>query len=68
MTTILIDLHRTCLARGVHTLQAKRMNVDELEWASEAEALRRNNTLIMEIVSSQDMIVSELNGRVGVFE
>jgi hypothetical protein len=66
--TILVDLHRTCLARGVHALQAKRMNVDELELALELEALRRNNTAIIDIVSSQDKIVSELNGRVGVFE
>ncbi len=67
-TTILVDLHRTCLARGVHALQAKKTNVDELELALKAEALRRNNTAIMDIVSSQDTIVSELNGRAGVFE
>ncbi len=64
----MVDLHRTCLARGVHVLQAERTNVDELELALEAEALRRNNTAVMDIVSSQDMIVSELNGMVGVFE
>ncbi len=64
----MVDLHRTCLARGVHTLQAKRTNIDELKSALEAEALRHNNTAIMDIISSQDMIVSELNGRVGVFE
>jgi hypothetical protein len=64
----LVDLHRTCLARGVHALQAERTNVDELDLALEAEALRCNNTAIMDIVSSQDTIVSEINGRVGVFE
>jgi hypothetical protein len=48
----LVDLHRICLARGVHALQAKRMNIDELESALEAEALRCNNTVIIEIVSS----------------
>ena len=48
----MVDLHRTCLARGVHALQAKRTNVDELELALEEEALRRNNTMIMDIVSS----------------
>ncbi len=66
--TILVDLHRTCLARGVHALQVERTNVDELELTLEVEVLRRNNTAIMDIVSSQDMVVSELNGRVGVFE
>ena len=65
---ILVDLHRTCLARDVHALQAERTNVDKLKLALKAEALRRNNTAIMDIVSSQDTIVSELNGRVGVFE
>ncbi len=64
----MVDLHRTCLARGVHALQAESPNVDELEMALEAEALRRNNTAILDIVSSQDTIVSELNSRVGVFE
>jgi hypothetical protein len=44
------------------------MNVDELKSVLEAEALRRNNTAIMDIVSSRDRIESELNGRVGVFE
>ncbi len=67
-TTILVDLRWTCLAWGVHALQAKRLNIDELEPALEAKVLRRNNTAIMDIVSSWDTIVSELNGRVGVFE
>ncbi len=67
-TTILVDLHRTCLARSVHALQAKSANVDKLESALEVEALRCNNTAIMDIVSSQDTIVSELNGRVGALE
>jgi hypothetical protein len=58
LTMILVDLHRTCLARGVHALHAKRTNVDELESALEAEVLRHNNTAIMDIVSSQDTIVS----------
>ena len=64
----MVDLHRTCLARGVHALQAMRTNVDELELALEVEALRRNNTAIMDIVSSSDTIVSELISRVGIFE
>jgi hypothetical protein len=64
----LVDLHRTCLATGVHALQAKRTNVDELKSALEAEVLRRNNTAIMDIVSSSDTIVSELISRVGIFE
>jgi hypothetical protein len=64
----LVDLHRTCLARGIHALQAKRTNVDELKLALEAEVLKHNNTVITDIISSQDSIVSELNGRVGVFE
>ncbi len=48
----MVDLHRTCLARGVHALQAERTNVDELKLALEAEALRRNNTAITDIVRS----------------
>jgi hypothetical protein len=64
----LVDLHRTCLARGVHALQAERTNVDELKLVLEAEALRHNNTAIMDIVCSQDTILSELNSRVGVSE
>jgi hypothetical protein len=64
----LVDLHRTCLARDVHAFQAERTNVDKLELALEVEELRHNNNMIMDIVSSQDNIVSELNSRVGVFE
>ncbi len=48
----MVDLNRTCLARGVHVLQAKRTNIDELELALKVEALRHNNTAIMDIVSS----------------
>ncbi|KAL3810659.1 hypothetical protein ACHAXA_001048 [Cyclostephanos tholiformis] len=50
----------------LHALQAERANVDELE--SALEALRRNNTAIMDVVSSRDTIISELNDRVAVFE
>ena len=57
------ELARTTL---LHALQAERNNVDELE--SALEALRRNNTAIMDVVSSRDTIVSELNDRVAVFE
>lgn len=57
------ELARTTL---LHALQTERNNVDELE--SALNVLQRNNTAIMDVVSSRDELIVELNERVAVFE
>ena len=57
------ELARTTL---LHALQTERTNVDELE--SALLVLQRNNSAIMDVVSSRDSLISELNDRVAVFE
>lgn len=57
------ELSRTTL---LHALQTERTNVYELE--SALAVLQRNNSAIMDVVSSRDELISELNDRVAVFE
>ena len=57
------ELARTTL---LHALQAERQSVEELE--DSVAALQRNNSAIMDVVSSRDSLIEELNSRVAVFE
>ena len=56
------------LARAtlLQALQTERSNMEELE--SSVMTLQRNNLAIVDVVSSPDSLISELNNRVAVFE
>ncbi|KAL9189396.1 hypothetical protein ACHAXT_009071 [Thalassiosira profunda] len=64
------ERHRAAqeLARStlLHALQTERSNVEELE--SAVATLQRNNSAIVDVVSSRDSLITELNDRVAVFE
>lgn len=57
------ELAKSTLLRA---LQRERNNVDELE--AVLSTLQQNNSAISEMVESRDMLISELNDRVAVFE
>lgn len=63
LSRALQELAKSTLLRA---LQRERNNVDELE--AVLSTLQQNNSAISEMVESRDMLISELNDRVAVFE
>ena len=62
----LSEMRDTAHTTLLEALQVERNSVDELETA--VASLQQNNSAIAEQVQSRDLIISELNDRVAVFE
>jgi chromosome segregation ATPase len=60
------EVHYAGRSTLLEALQRERNNVEELETA--VASLQQNNSAIAEQVHSRDLIISELNDRVAVFE